>query len=133
MQYQLHDYEVDSITFEDNKIIFSFPNGFYVTDDNGQEIMPPRKKLVFTVDRDNFPNDPVESFVTFRRINRRMNGWKEISFKQFSSLFKYGNMDIHDEYDSKLTNWKIIQMNANTKRSNIELHITDIINIEFML
>ena len=25
MQYQLHDYEVDSITFEDNKIIFLFP------------------------------------------------------------------------------------------------------------
>ena len=33
------------------------------------------------------------------------------------------------QYDSKLTNWKIIQLNANTKRSNIELFITDIIDI----
>ena len=59
-----------------------------------------------------------------------MNGWKEISFKQFSSLFKKGNMVIYDEYDSKLTNWKMIQLNAGTSRSNIELFITDIIDVE---
>ena len=57
-----------------------------------------------------------------------MNGWKDISLKQFHSLFKKGNMVIHDEYDSKLTNWKMLQLNANTNRSNIELFITDIIH-----
>ena len=59
-----------------------------------------------------------------------MNGWKKISIKQFSSLFKKGNMVIYDEYDSKLTNWKMIQLNAGTSRSNIELFITDIIDVE---
>ena len=39
-------------------------------------------------------------------------------------------MVIHDEYDSKLTNWKMIQLNACTRWSNIELFITDIIDIE---
>ena len=39
-------------------------------------------------------------------------------------------MVIHDEYDSKMTNWKMIQLNADTRRSNIELFITDIIDIE---
>jgi hypothetical protein len=58
-----------------------------------------------------------------------MNGWKEISFKQFSSLFKKGNMVIHDEYDSKLTNWKMIELNACTKCGNIEMFITDIKNV----
>ena len=36
---------------------------------------------------------------------------------------------IYDEYDSKLTNWKMIQLNTSTSRSNIELFITDIIDI----
>ena len=39
-------------------------------------------------------------------------------------------MVIYDEYDSKLTNWKIFQLNACTNWSNIELFITDIIDIE---
>ena len=30
MNYQLHDYEVDSIILKKDRIIFSFPNGFYV-------------------------------------------------------------------------------------------------------
>jgi hypothetical protein len=58
-----------------------------------------------------------------------MNGWKDISFKQFISLFEKGNMVIHDEYDSKSTNWKMIQLTTSTSRSNIELFITDIIDI----
>ena len=130
MRYQLHDYEIDSVILENNRIIFSFPNGFYVVDENGQELKPLRKKLAFIIDKDHAPNEPIESFITIRRINWRMNGWKEISFKQFSSLFKKGNMVIHDEYDSKLTNWKIIQLNACTNRSNIELFITDIMGVE---
>ena len=130
MQYQLHDYEIDSILLDNDKIIFSFPNGFYAADENGKELKPLRKKLVFIIDKEGFPNQPLESFISIHRINRGRNGWKEISFKQFSSLFKKGNMVIHDEYDSKLTNWKIIQLNANTDRSNIELCITDIMDVE---
>ena len=130
MNYQLHDYEIDSVVLENDRIIFSFPNGFYVADENGQELKPLRKKLAFIIDKDSFPNDPLESFIDIRRINRRMNGWKKISFKQFSSLFKKGNMVIYDEYDSKLTNWKMIQLNAGTSRSNIELFITEIIDVE---
>lgn len=38
-------------------------------------------------------------------------------------------MVIYDEYDSKLTNWKMIQLNTSTSRSNIELFITDILDI----
>lgn len=130
MKYQLHDYEIDSLTLEKDSIIFSFPNGFYVEDDDGNEIKPLRHKLVFTVDRTGCCSDePLESFIFIRRINHRMNGWKDISFKQFVSLFKKGNMVIYDEYDSKLTNWKMLQVNANTSRSNIELFITDIVDI----
>ena len=58
-----------------------------------------------------------------------MNGWKDISFKKFISLLKKGSMIIYDEYDSKLTNWKMLHLNACTGRSNIELFITDIIDI----
>ena len=129
MKYQLHDYEIDSFILEKESIILSFPNGFYAEDDNGNEIKPLRHKLVFTVDRTCCPDEPLESFVFIRRINHRMNGWKDISFKQFSSLFKKGNMVVHDEYDSKLTNWKMLQLNASTSRSNIELFITDIIDV----
>jgi hypothetical protein len=131
MEYQLHDCEIDAVILDNNKIIFSFPNGFYVVDENRQELRLPRKKLVFIIDidKDSFPNETLESNITIRRINWRMNGWKEISFKQFSSLFKKGNMVIHDEYDSKLTNWKMIQLNACTKCGNIEMFITDIKNV----
>lgn len=122
MNYQLHDYLIDSVILEDNRIIFSFPDGFYVTDENGQEIIPARKKLIFHIDTNGFP---LEFCISIRRIS--WGGiWRTITFKQFTTLFKKGNMVIHDEYDSKLTNWKIIQLNACTKWSNIELRITDI-------
>ena len=77
-------------------------------------------------------NESLESYVSIRRIKRGRRGWKEISFKQFCSLFKKGNMVIHDEYDSKLTNWKMFQLNACTNWSNIELFITDILDVEFL-
>ena len=69
MKYQLHDYEIDSFILEKDSIILSFPNGFYAEDDNGNEIKPLRHKLVFTVDRTCCPNEPLESFVSIRRIN----------------------------------------------------------------
>ena len=130
MQYQLHDYEIDSIVLENDKIVFSFPNGFYVVDENGQELKPMRKKLTFVIDKECCSNEPLESFIFIRRIKRGRKGWREISFKQLISLFKKGNMVIHDEYDSKLTNWKMIQLNAATSCSNIELFITDILDTE---
>lgn len=127
MKYELHDCEIDAVILEKDRIIFSFPNGFHVEDENGQTL---KKKLAFTIDRECCPNAPPESFLFIRRINRRMNGWKDISFREFTSLFKKGNMVIHDEYDSKMTNWKMIQLNASTRRSNIELFITDIADVE---
>lgn len=130
MKYQLHDCEIDAIVLENNRIIFSFPDGFYVTDENGQELALLRNKLVFVIDKET--NESLESYVSVRRIKRGRRGWKEISFKQFCSLFKKGNMVIHDEYDSKLTNWKMFQLNACTNWSNIELFITDILDIEFL-
>lgn len=120
MNYQLHDYEIDSVVLENNSVIFSFPKGFYVEDENGQAL---RKKLIFRIDTDGFP---MESFLSIRRIRWLGRGWREISFKQFTALFKKGNMIIHDEYDSRYTNWKMIQLNACTNCSNIELFITDI-------
>ena len=130
MYYQLHDYEIDSVVLENDRITFSFPDGFYAEDENGQEIKPLRKKLAFVIDKTGCEKEPLESFVDIRRIKRGYKAWKEISFKQFSSLFKKGNMVIHDEYDSKLTNWKMIQINANTRYGNIELRITDIAYVE---
>ena len=129
MNYQLHDCEIDSIILENDSIVFSFPNGFYVADENGHKLEPSGTKLAFIIDRSLCPNEPLESFIFIRRINRRMNGWKYISFKQFAALFKKGNMMIHDEFDSKLTNRKMFQLNANTSMSNIELFIDDIVNI----
>ncbi len=131
MKYQLHDHEIDSFILDKNSIILSFPNGFYAEDDNGNEIRPLRHRLVFTVDRACCPDEPLESFVSIRRINHRYNGWRDISFKQFTSLFKKGNMVIHDEYDSKLTNRKMLQLNASTSRTNIELFITDIVDVAY--
>ena len=132
MKYQLHDYEIDSVILDNNKVIFTFPNGFSVVDENGQELRPLRKKLAFIIDidKDSFPNESLESYISIRRVNWRRNGWNEISFKQFTSLFRKGNMVIHDEYDSKLTNWKMFQLNASASRSNIELFITDILGVE---
>ena len=130
MNYQLQDYEVDSIILKKDRIIFSFPNGFYVEDDDGQELKPLRKKLAFLIDKGGCPNEPLESFLSIRRIVWGRKSWKEISLKQFAALFKKGNMVIHDEYDSKMTNWKMIQLNACTNWSNIELFITDIIDVE---
>lgn len=128
MQYQLHDCEIDSLVLKNNRIIFSFPKGFYATDENGQELKPLRKKLAFVIDKGVFSSEDPDSFIFVRQTKRR--GWKEISFKRFTSLFKKGNMIVHDEYDSKFTNWKMIQLNARTKWTNIELFITDIIDVE---
>ena len=94
MKYQLHDYEIDSVVLDNNKIIFSFPNGFYVADENGLELKPLRKKLAFIIDKDGFPNESLESYIYIRKITRR-NRRKDISFKQFTALFKKGNMVIH--------------------------------------
>lgn len=129
MTYQLHDCELDSVILENDRIIFSLPNGFYVADENGQPLKPLRKKLVFVIDKEWVPSTPLEEFIFIRRITRGRNGWKDISFKQFVSLFKKGNMIIHDEYDSKQTNCKMLQLNAATNRSNIELFITDIADV----
>lgn len=131
MKYQLHDCEIDSVTLEDNRIIFSFPEGFCILNENEQVLKPFPKKLAFIVDKRNSSADSLESFIDIRRITRRMNGWKDISFKKFISLFKRGNMVIHDEYDSKFTNWKMIQLNACARYSNIELFITDIVDVEY--
>ena len=127
MQYQLHDYEIDSVTLEDDKIIFSFPDGFYVADDQGQEIKPRRKKLVFTIDRGLCTDASLESFVFIRKRGRF--GWKDISFKQFTALFKKGNMIIYDEFDSKLGERKIIQLTPCVTGGNIELLMEDIVDI----
>ena len=72
MKYQLHDYEIDSIILEKDSIILSFPNGFYAEDDNGNEIMPLRHKLVFTVDRTGWPDDPLESFIYIRQMLKNL-------------------------------------------------------------
>lgn len=125
MYYELHDYEIDSVVLEDESIIFSFPKGFYVEDENGQPIDPPKKKLVFYLDVDGYY---AESCIFIHKITRNRR-WKEISFDQFTALFKKGNMIIHDEYDSKYANWKMIQLNAAARWSNIELFITDIVDI----
>lgn len=127
MNYQLHDYEIDSVVLENDSVIFFFPNGFHVEDENGQAAKPLRKKLVFHIDTDGFA---LESFLSIRKINWNRRGWREISFQRFTALFKKGNMIIHDEYDSKLTNWKMIQLNTCSQGTNIELFITDIANIE---
>lgn len=129
MEYELHDYEIDAVVLERDRIIFSFPKGFYVAGDQGRTLP---KKLAFVLDKECCPDESPESFIFIRRINRRRNGWKDITFKQFISLFKKGNMIIHDEYDSKLTNWKMIQLNACTACSNIELFITDILKVEIL-
>lgn len=126
MNYQLHDFEIDSVVLENDSIIFSFPNGFHVVDENGQEVEPLRKKLVFRIDT---AGSPVESSVWIRRVTR-WKGWRDISFQQFTDLFQKGNMTIHDEYDSKYTNWKMIQLNAAASCSNIEMFIADILEVE---
>lgn len=129
MKYQLHDYEIDSVLLDSDAIIFSFPNGFYAVDDNGQKLEPPRTKLAFIVDRGQGSHEPLESFIFIRRLKRGGTGWKEISFKQFTSLFKKGNMVIYDEFDSKLANRKILQLNACISWSNIEMLIEDVVNV----
>ena len=126
MNHNLHDYEIDSVVLDGDRIIFSFPDGFRVTDD-GREMM--MGKLVFIIDRTCCSDAPLDSFLFIRR--HLPLGWRDISFRQFTALFKKGNMLIHDEYDSKMTNWKMIQLNANTRWSNIELFITDIEKIEY--
>ena len=110
MNYQLHDSQIDAVLLEGDRIIFSFPNGFYAVDDSGQKLKPLPRKLVFTIEK-YAPDEPLESHIFIRRI---------------TALLRKGNMIIHDEYDSKYTNWKILKLNACTKRPNIELHITDI-------
>ena len=125
MNYQLHDSQIDAVLLEGDRIIFSFPNGFYAVDDSGQELKPLPRKLVFTIEK-YAPDEPLESHIFIRRITGSGNGWRDISFQQFTALLHKGNMIIHDEYDSKFTNWKILKLNACTKRPNIELHITDI-------
>ena len=128
MNYQLHDHMIDSIVLDNDKIIFSFPDGFYVSDDHGQEVTPLRKKLVFLIDRGCRKNVSVESFVFIRR--KCYFGWKDIPFKKFVSLFKKGNMIIYDEYDSKSSNWKMIQLNTKSRWTNIEIFISDIEDVQ---
>ena len=127
MTYELHDYELDAIILDGDQIIFSFPKGFYAEDDHGQPRHPMPTKLVLTIDKGCCTDIPLDSFLEIQKRCRW--GWKEISFKQFTKLFKKGNMLVYDEYDSKLTNWKIFQINANTRWSNIELLITDVEDI----
>ncbi len=127
MEYQLHDYEIDSVTLDGEKIVFSFPDGFYVTDDNGEELKPLRRKLVLTIDRHYCMHVSLESFISIRKRGRF--GWKNISFKQFLALFKKGNMIIFDEFDSKMADQKMIQLNAHTSWTNIELLIENIVDV----
>ena len=127
MKYELHDYELDAIILDGDQIIFSFPKGFYAEDDQGQPRHPLPTKLVLTIDKGWCTDSPLDSFLEIQKRCRW--GWKEISFKQFTKLFKKGSMRVYDEYDSKLTNWKIFQINANTRWSNIELLITDVEDI----
>ena len=129
VKYNLHDCDIDAVTLNGNQIVFSFPDGYYAEDDNCQEIKSLRRKLVFTIGQYQ-PDESLDAYIEIRRISRNFKRWREISFKEFTALFKKGNMTIHDEYDSKLTNWKMIQLNADSRSSNIELWITDIIDVQ---
>lgn len=127
MKYQLHDYEIDSVVLENDSVIFSFPNGFYVEEENGQPAKPLKRKLIFHIDTNGFALD---TFLSIRKISWNRKRWQEISFKQFTILFKKGTMIIHDEYDSKSTNWKMLQLNTCARGNNIELFIMDIKDVE---
>lgn len=131
MKYNLHDYAIDGVSLEKDRIVFHFPDGFYIADGDGQELKPLRKKLAFLLDTENWPGDSAESFLSIRRRTRGGRGWKDISFRQFQRLFQKGNMVIHDEYDSKLTNWKMLQIHTSAKWNAIEMFITDILDVAF--
>ncbi len=122
MKYQLHDYEIDSISLEEDRIIFSFPQGFYAQDEKGKEIQPLPKKLIFHIEKDS-PQEPLEAYLHIRKHNYFGKRRKDISFQQFTALFKKGNMCIYDEYVSKFTNARMLQISASAW---IEMYIDNI-------
>ena len=118
MTYQLHDYELDSVVLEEERIVFSFPKGFYIPDQDGQQAKPIRRRLVFSLGKD--------GCVFVRKTNKRRTKWKYISFEEFAALLKKGTFLVSDEYDSKLHGGKMIQLYGD---ANLELFIEGITNV----
>lgn len=130
MKYQLHDCELSSISLENNRIILSFPNGFCIEDNGVLKLDPSRKTLAFTIDKGLIPNESLDSFFSIR-LSKKGKSWKNISFNRLTTLFRKRSMLVYDEFDSKLGDRKLFQLNSCTDQLNIELLIEDITDITY--
>ncbi len=131
MVYSLHDFFLTRMTMKKDKITFCFPEGYYAVNDKGKEIKP--KKLLLTIDTGKYA---VKNFISVRMskcTNRGYTLWKDVPLRKFLRLLKKGSLIFFDEYDSKLTNAKMFQLNTSDEHKagyNIELFITDILSVE---
>ena len=130
MDYSLHDFFLTRMTLKKDKITFCFPDGYHDVNDKGKEIKP--KKLILTIDTGKYE---VKNYISVRmaKPNRGCTVWKDVPLRKFLRLLKKGSLIFFDEYDSKLTNAKMFQLNTGDKHKtgyNIELFITDILSVE---
>lgn len=132
MKYNVHDYIIDAITLEGDSIIFSFPEGFHVANENGQELEPQRKKLVMTVDRTNWVNGgkwPLESFISVR-MSRNGQTWKKVPFKKLSGLLRKSVLIVWNEYEGYWSQ-KMLQMRSRSG-IDVEMFIENIESVDYL-
>ena len=130
MNYQLHDSQINSVSFSNNKIVLYFSQGFWETDAKGKQVSQKQNcKVVFSID--NEFNLPIEDFITIR-ICKRKSILKSITLRRFVNLLKKSAFDVDMEYECSFSNRKMIQIYSNTLKTFIEIFIEEIKNIEYI-
>ena len=131
MVYNLHDFILTRMTLKKDKITFFFPDGYHAVNDKGKKIKP--KKLILTIEIGKFA---VKDYISVRMSKSTNHGytvWKDVPLRKFLRLLKKGSLIFFDEYDCKLTNAKMFQLDTCGDHKvgyNIELFITDILSVE---
>ena len=130
MKYQLHDSQINGLSIFDNKITFSFSQGFWETDENGKEIMQLQNcKLIFNVKNNGCI--PTEEFISVR-ISKKKNVFKSVCLSKFLGLLQKSPFDVDMEYDCLFSNRKMLQMYSNALKMRAEIFIEEIENIEYI-
>lgn len=130
MNYQLHDSQINSVYFSNDKIVFYFSQGFWDVDAKGNEVSQKQNcRLVFHID--NEFNLPIDDFVAIRSCKRK-SILKPITLERFTKLLKKSTFDVDMEYSCLFANRKMIQLYSNTLKLFIEIFIKDIREIEYV-
>ena len=129
MRYQLHDSQVDGLIMEENRILFTFSQGFWKTDENGKQVEQMHNcQLVFYIEK----GDALMEDCIFVRLSKKGKTYKTVALRTFIGLLRKSAFDVDMEYDCAFSNRKMLQLYSNSLQTRVEIFIEEIQKVEYI-